>query len=75
MLMFTSSIAYAIFRPRVVSTVTIEVGSPMVDVSEFLRDKNESGRFKSNIDQLNLKIPGAHEIEIIIGEKRIPHNW
>ncbi|HHT64547.1 MAG TPA: hypothetical protein GX017_00500 [Clostridiales bacterium] len=69
LLMFTSSIAYAIFRPRVVSTVTIEVGSPMVDVSEFLRDKNESGRFKSNIDQLNLKIPGAHEIEIIIGEK------
>ncbi|NLC44828.1 MAG: hypothetical protein GX783_11205, partial [Clostridiales bacterium] len=38
---------YLIFRPRVVKTVMIEAGSPMVEVEEFLRNKKTEGSFVS----------------------------
>lgn len=69
LLMFTSSIAYTVFRPKVANVVTIEVGSSMVDVSEFLRDNNAEGRYITDIGQLDLQKPGTHEIEIMINGK------
>lgn len=62
-------ISYIIFRPRVVSNVTIEAGSPMVDVSEFLLDKNSSGSYITDVGQLDTSKPGTYEIEIQVGKR------
>jgi len=53
----------------VVSNVTIEAGSPMVDVSEFLLDKNSSGSYITDVGQLDTSKPGTYEIEIQVGKR------
>ena len=74
LLLCISSLAYIIFRPRVVSSITIEAGSSMVDVREFLRDKNAVGSYVTDVEQLDLHRPGTYEIEILIGEN-YTRNW
>lgn len=60
---------YGIFRPRVVKTVMIEAGNPMVGVEEFLRNKNVEGSFVTDVDQIDMNQPGNYEMKIQIGKK------
>lgn len=60
---------YLIFRPRVVKTVMIEAGSPMVEVEEFLRNKKTEGSFVSDVEQIDINQPGNYEVKIQIGKK------
>ncbi|HCS73336.1 MAG TPA: hypothetical protein DIW17_05620 [Clostridiales bacterium] len=61
---------YRIFRPGVVKTVTMEAGSSMVDVKEFLRDRNAEGSFVTNVQQIDINQPGSYEMIIQIGNKQ-----
>lgn len=57
-------IAFMELKPMVVKAVTIEAGSPMVDVEEFLLEKDMSGRYITDFNRLDLSIPGIYEIKI-----------
>ncbi len=69
LLSLLGSITYLVFRPKVVKSVSIEAGSPMADIKEFLRDKKSVGSYVTDIDQLDLTKPGIYEIEILVGKK------
>lgn len=64
MLLVISYIAYLQFKPMVVKAVTIEAGNPMVEVKEFLLEKELEGRYITDINSLNLNMPGIYEIKI-----------
>jgi transglutaminase-like putative cysteine protease len=68
-LLLICCIGYFIFKPKVVNTIILEAGSPMVDISEFLRNKNTVGTFVTDVDSLDLNKPGTYMIEILIGKK------
>lgn len=62
-------LAYVQFRPMVVKTVTIEAGSDMPEVNEFLIYKNRKGTMISDMKDINLNVPGDYEIKIKIGKR------
>ncbi len=64
-----SFLAYMIFRPKVVSAVTIQAGSRMIRVEDFLRNKNTEGRFITDVNLIDLNQPATHELEIQVGNK------
>lgn len=66
MLFVAVSIVYLEYKPMVVKAVTMEAGSPMVDAKEFLLEKEKDGRFITDINNLDLDIPGIYEIKIKI---------
>ncbi|HCM11651.1 MAG TPA: hypothetical protein DHW85_00500, partial [Lachnospiraceae bacterium] len=44
--------------------VTIEAGSPMADVGEFLIDQRKDARFITDVSSLDLSRPGIYSIQI-----------
>lgn len=63
-LVFVAGMAYMEFKPMVVKAVTMEAGTPMVDVKEFLLEQDKSGSFITDINRLDLNNPGSYEILI-----------
>jgi transglutaminase-like putative cysteine protease len=61
--------AYIQLRPMVVEAVTIEAGTDVLNVEEFLLYKNRKGSFLTEIKDLNLENPGNYEIKIKIGNR------
>lgn len=57
-------LSYLEFKPRVVKAITLEAGSPMVDVKDFLLDKDMDGKYVTDINSLDLSVPGVYEIKI-----------
>ncbi len=57
-------LSYMEFKPMVVKAVTLEAGSPMVDVKEFLLEKEMAGKYITDINSLDLNAPGNYEIRI-----------
>jgi len=49
--------------------VTVEAGRKAPEVSEFMKDKNNSGTFITNLSEINMNIPGIYEIKIQIGKR------
>lgn len=66
MLLVAVSIIYMEFRPAMVKAVTMEAGSPMVDVKEFLVREDLNGKYLTDIDNLSLNKPGIYEIKIVV---------
>lgn len=66
MLLVAISMIYNEFKPAEVKAVTMEAGSPMVDVREFLLRKDLTGEYVTDIDELSLNIPGTYEIKIMV---------
>ncbi|HKL79811.1 MAG TPA: immunoglobulin-like domain-containing protein [Mobilitalea sp.] len=74
MLLVVSYIAYLEFKPMVVKAVTIEAGNSMVEVKEFLLEKELKGRYITDINSLNLNMPGIYEIRIKVGNRIVTSN-
>ncbi len=64
-----AELAYIELRPRVVKAVTVEAGEQKLDVSRFLRSKEQEGRFLTDIQALNTSIPGIYQVQIQIGRR------
>ena len=62
-------LSYLEFKPMVVKAVTLEAGSPMLDVKEFLLDKDMKGKYITDISNLDLNAPGTYEIKIKVGNR------
>jgi len=59
-----SAFAYIQMKPKVAKAVTIEAGSLEVNIQEFILDKGSNASFLTNINTLDLSIPGAYEVQI-----------
>ncbi len=62
-------IAYREMKPRVIKTITLEAGSSMVDVQEFMIDKDIQGQLITNMQYIDLNTPGVYEIKIKVENK------
>ena len=62
--MVLAYLSYLEFKPMVVKAVTMEAGSSMVDVKDFLLEKDMSGKYITDINNLDLNAPGTYEIKI-----------
>lgn len=67
-LIIISGVAYLRFTPMVVKAVTMEAGTPMVEVDKFLL-KNWSGNYITELSTLELRNPGTYEVKIKIGNR------
>lgn len=57
-------LSYLEFKPMVVKALTIEAGGLMVDVKDFLLEKDINGKYITDISSLDLNVPGTYEIKI-----------
>jgi PDZ domain-containing secreted protein len=57
-------VVYLELKPRVAEAVTMEAGEPMVDIKKFLLERNSSGSFITDINQLDPNVPGVYEVKI-----------
>ncbi len=62
--MVLAYLSYLEFKPVVVKAVTMEAGSPMVDIKDFLLKKDINGKYVTDISNLDLNTPGIYEIRI-----------
>ncbi|HAN21655.1 MAG TPA: transglutaminase [Clostridiales bacterium] len=57
------------FRTKVKESITIEAGSEMVNVKDFLINKNNNAEIISDLTELDLKTPGKYDIKIKVKNK------
>lgn len=69
-----SYLAYLQYKPLVVKAVTIEAGTPMVDVKEFLLEKELEGKYVTDINNLDLNSPGIYEVRIKVRNRILNSN-
>jgi len=50
-------------------TVTIEAGTKDLKASQFIKNKNTTGTFVTDLSSINMNMPGVYKIEIKIGNK------
>ncbi|MGB8454802.1 MAG: immunoglobulin-like domain-containing protein [Anaerocolumna sp.] len=60
---------YWYFTSKVKTSVTLEAGSEMYDVKEFLINKNNDASFETDIASLDLHKPGNYDIKINVEGK------
>ncbi|CRZ33837.1 transglutaminase superfamily protein [Herbinix hemicellulosilytica] len=65
-LILVISLAYMKMKPAVVKAVTVEAGTGSINIKDFLTNKRKNGSFVTDINNINLNIPGAYEIKIKI---------
>lgn len=68
------SLTYFEMQPKVATAVTIEAGTPSIEVSEFLLEKDKDGSFITDIDSLDLSSPGNYEIQIKVNKRVLTSN-
>lgn len=68
-LLIVGMIAYIQLRPMVVKAVTIEAGSNIPDITEFLIHKKSNGNFITKTEGLDINKPGSYDVQIKIGKK------
>lgn len=68
-LVIAAGLIYSETKPMVANAVTIEAGTPSIDVAEFMLEKNHSGSFITDIESLNLNVPGNYEVQIQVNKK------
>jgi len=56
-----------LLTPKVKATVTMEAGTKMVDVEDFLLKKSSSGSYITDISTLDLNAPGIYKVKIKVG--------
>lgn len=62
-------IAINLFKSKVESVVKVEAGTWALDVSDFIKGKNDKGTFVEDLSRNNLNTPGIYEIKIKIGKR------
>lgn len=66
---------YIEMQPMVANAVTIEAGTPSVDVADFiLNDDDAKGSFVTDISSLSLSTPGVYEVQIKINRRVFTSN-
>jgi hypothetical protein len=68
-LLMVGFLAYLQLRPMVVKTVTMEAGSKMPELKEFLIYSKPKGAFITKAEELNLNQPGIYDVKIKVGNK------
>ncbi|TAH66557.1 MAG: hypothetical protein EWM47_10045 [Anaerolineaceae bacterium] len=68
-LVVVASVAYLEMKPVVANAVTIEAGTPSIDVAQFMLEKNRVGSFITDIASLNLSTPGIYEVQIKVNRR------
>lgn len=56
-------------RPMVVKAITLEAGTSVPSVEEFLLYKNRRGSYLTDVQAMDMRIPGVYEIRIKIGNR------
>jgi len=69
LIVIISCVVFIRWNDKVVRSVTLEAGMPMVPVEEFLKDRKEKATFVTDIHALDLSNPGRKAIQIKIGKK------
>lgn len=62
-------VVFVKLNSKVVELVTLEAGTPMVDVEEFIKDSDVKGTYITEVSSLDLQNPGRKEIQIEINGK------
>lgn len=62
-------LAYMDRKPMVAQAVTVEAGTPSVDVDKFMLAEDKTGSFVTDMASLNMDVPGEYEIQIRINKK------
>lgn len=57
-LIAVAGMAYLEMQPMVANAVTIEAGTPSIDVSQFMLERDSGGSFVTDIASLNLNFSG-----------------
>lgn len=68
-LIVVAGLAYIQLRPMVVEAVTMEAGTKMVDIEDFLLKKNPKGTYLTDINTLDLRNPGVYKVRIKVGNR------
>lgn len=64
-----SCVIFVKWNSKVVRSVTLEAGTPMVSVDQFLKDKGVKGIYVTDIHSLDIRNPGRKEVQIEIDKK------
>lgn len=67
-LVIAAGLSYLEAQPKVVKAVTIEAGTQVVDVNNFILN-DRSGSFVTDINGLNMNMPGVYEIQIQVNKR------
>lgn len=68
-LIIVAGLSYMEAQPMVVKAVTIEAGTPTVDVNAFLLKEEKKVNFVTDMNALNMNVPGVYEIEIQVNRR------
>lgn len=68
-LVLVIALTYMEMNPMVAKALTVEAGTPSIEVKEILLDKYRNGRFITDIDKLDLNVPGVYKIQIEINNR------
>jgi hypothetical protein len=68
-LVVVAGLTYFEMQPVVANAVTIEAGTPSIDVDQFMLEKDRDGSFITDVDSLNLNAPGNYEVQIKVNRK------
>lgn len=63
------SILINLFDSKVKRTVTVEAGIEALNVSDFIKNKKNSGMFVIDLSENDLSTPGIYDVEIQVGKK------
>lgn len=69
LLLSIGAIAYIQLKPKVVKAVTVEAGETMLDIEEFILNKNDVGSFVTDVESLDLSKVGTYQISIKIKDR------
>lgn len=68
-LIIVAGLSYLEAQAMVVKTVTIEAGTPTVDINAFLLKEEDKVDFVTDMNTINMNIPGIYEIEIRVNRR------
>lgn len=58
-----------LWPPRVKSRVTVEAGTSSLNLADFIRPTDVAAATVTNMNDLNLAVPGQYDLQILIGGK------
>lgn len=64
LLVIVAGLSYMDANPMIVKAVTIEAGTPSVDADKFILKDNKNVSFITDINKLDMNMPGVYEIQI-----------
>ncbi|NLL73796.1 MAG: DUF5011 domain-containing protein [Clostridiales bacterium] len=68
-LIIVAGISYLEARPMLVKALTIEAGTSSVDLNDFLLKEEKNVSFVTDMNNLDMNVPGVYEIEIQVNRR------